>query len=51
MENIVRNLNTYRLIDRKHQVRNNARGTEQNDFETPHCSFERVWPDSAGDKY
>ena len=34
------NSKTYRLIDRKHQVRNNARGTKQNDFKTPHCSFE-----------
>ena len=39
-ENTIRNPKTYRLIDTKHQVRHNARGTEQNDFKTPHCWIE-----------
>ena len=39
-ENTIRNPKTYRLIDTKHQVGNNARGTEQNNFKTPHCWFE-----------
>ena len=39
-ENTIGIPKTYRLIDRKHQVRNNACDTEQNDFKTPHCWFE-----------
>ena len=35
-ENTMRNPKTYRLIDRKHQVRNNAFGTEKNVFKTSH---------------